>query len=231
MRREDLLAAVEREAAAFTAVLETADLAAPVPACPDWDLTELAAHLAGTHRWARNAVVDGELRRDPTPSLDRRETVVAWYRDSADRLLAALRGTPAGTPCPSFAGPVSTVDFWVRRQAHELAVHRHDAEQAAGTPAPLEPELSADGIAEVLEVMVPRMRQRGVLGPLPAAVRLEQSDGEGHWVVGDGEPVATARAEAAALLLLLWGRAGLDDVELSGDVAAARAVLSAPLTP
>lgn len=228
--RSALLDALSRETTAFRTVLETAELATTVATCPGWDLTALAAHLAGVHRWARNAVVDGELRRDPTPSLTDRADVVAGYADSAQRLLTALQDVPAGTPCPAFMGP-ATVDFWLRRQVHETAVHRYDAELAAEWQPVLDTALSADGVSEVLELFVPRQIALGRLTGLPATLALAADDTGDRWVLGDGEPVSAVRADAATLLLLLWGRLGPDDVQLSGDLDVARAVLRSPLTP
>lgn len=220
-----LLDHLARETDAFTAVLREADLATPVAHCPGWDLAELAAHLAGTHRWAANAVA-GDLRRDETPPLPDRAAVVGHYRRSADRLLDVLRATPPDASCPTFLGPRPSA-WWRRRQAHETAVHRWDAEHATGRAPVLDEQLSADGVDEVLQVFVPRMRERGLLGELPSAVALEHP--AGRVVVGDGPIVATVRADAATLLLVLWQRLPVD--VLDGDVAAARPVLEQRLTP
>lgn len=229
--RDDLLAALEREIAAFRAVLDHADLRTPVPACPGWDLTTLAGHLARVHRWARNAVVEGEMREDGTPQLTDRAAVVGWYTESAQLVFDALAAATPGTPCPGFGPPPRTVDFWIRRQPHEVAVHRWDAETAAGGRPTLDPLLSADGVDEVVEVMLPRQLRLGRCGPLPAAVVLEQSDGQRRWKLGNGLPTASVRADAATLLLLLWHRVPAHDVPVDGDVRAARAVLTLPLTP
>ena len=35
----------------FVALLDTADLDAPVPTCPEWTVTDLAVHLGIIHRW------------------------------------------------------------------------------------------------------------------------------------------------------------------------------------
>lgn len=229
--RTVLLDALTREAAAFRAVLATADPATPVPACPEWDLRELAAHVAGVHRWARNAVADGELRRDPTPPLPDGAAVERWYADSVTELIAALRRAPHDAPCPSFLTPHDTAAFWLRRQVHELLVHRYDAELATGVEPVLDTELAADGVAEVLEVFLPRMRARGLLGDLPATLTLEQSDGPGRWTLEGGPIRATVVGPAQDLLLLLWKRRPLDGLEVHGDEDAAHAVLSCALTP
>jgi uncharacterized protein (TIGR03083 family) len=228
--RDVLLDTLAREAGAFCAVLETADLSASVQHCPGWDLVELTAHVAGVHRWARNAVADGELRRDPTPELPDRATVVAWYRASADVLLQALRAAADDRPCPSFLTRDSTAGFWLRRQVHEIVVHRYDAQLAAGLTPQLGSAVAADGVSEVLEVFLPRMRQRGLLGDLPSTVVLQQTDGPGRWTLGDGTPSATVHARAEDLLLGLWKRRPLDG-HIEGDADAVRAVLACALTP
>ena len=44
--------------------------------------------------------------------------------------------------------------MWPRRQAHEINVHRRDAELAAGLePAAMDPELASDGIDEYFELV------------------------------------------------------------------------------
>lgn len=228
--RNVLLDALAREADAFRAVLETAELTAAVRHCPGWDLVELSVHVAGVHRWARNAVAEGELRRDPTPELPDRAAVVGWYRSSADALLETLRAAPSDRHCPSFLTPDSTAAFWLRRQVHELVVHRYDAQLSAGLSPRLDSAVAADGVSEVLEVFLPRMRARGLLGDLPGTVVLQQSDGPGSWTLGDGTPSATVHAGAAELLLALWKRRPLGG-RVDGDVTTARAVLSCALTP
>jgi uncharacterized protein (TIGR03083 family) len=231
VHRHALLDALARETAAFAAVLESADLRAPVAACPGWDLTGLAAHLAGVHRWARNAVAEHDLREVPAPALVERRDVVEDYRASAVGLLDALRAAPAGTPCPGFGPRPRTVEFWVRRQPHETAVHRWDAETAAGGRPALDPALSADGVAEVLDVMLPRQVRLERVPPPVHPVVLARTDGPERWVLGEGEPVATVHAEASTLLLLLWRRRTVDDAAVEGDAQAARQVLAGALTP
>jgi len=82
--------------------------------------------------------------------------------------------------------------------------------------------------------------------PLDRSLAVECTDVPGRWVLaGDGtgpesardaEADATVRGPAAALVLLLWRRVGLDTVSpaavsLDGSEAAVRAVLDAGLTP
>jgi uncharacterized protein (TIGR03083 family) len=229
--RSDHLTALWGEAAAFQAALGATDLSAPVPTCGDWDLRALAVHLAGVHRWARNAVAEQELRKDPTPPLPDRAAVVDWCRTSAERLLDALQTAPAGTVCPGLEPGPHNVEWWIRRQAHETAVHRYDAEIAAGITPRLSPHLSTDGVQEVVHVLVPRQRRLGRLQPLPHGIVLARTDGDERWSLGGGQPVAEVHATAATLLLLLWGRVTIADAQVDGDRDAVRRVLAYPLTP
>ena len=111
-------------------------------------------------------------------------------------------------------------------------MHAWDAETAVGVASSLEPELAWDGVAEILEVFVPRMRARGLLGELPQSVRLTATDADGDVVIGDGsEPVAGVTGPAADVLLHLWKRIDGDRLTWTGDVSAGRDVLARALTP
>lgn len=208
-------------------------LAASVEHCGDWTVRDLTHHLGGIHRWVVTAVRD----RRPGPEeadgpYDPRE-LLSWFRRGADEMHERLAVDPS-TPAWTFA-PARDVAFWQRRQCHENAVHRWDLETAlAETPA-LDAELSADGVAEVIEVFVPRQVARGRMTPPQYSVRLVATDTGGEWVVGPGEPVASLAGPASALLLALWQRRRADGdggpLAWDGDVAAGRAVLDRALTP
>ena len=44
----------------------------------------------------------------------------------------------------------SPLAFWARRQAHETAIHRADADSASGIRPEYEPDFAADGIDELI---------------------------------------------------------------------------------
>src|SRR3954467_4431289 len=156
---------LEREAARFSAVLAEADLAAPVPACPGWDLAALTGHLGGIHRWARDAVVESRPTEEERPYPRERQALRGWFEEGADDLLATLRATDPGTACWHFGPKPRTAGFWYRRQAHETAMHARDAEEAAGgIAAPIDPELLLDGIDEILTMFLPRQVRLGGSG-------------------------------------------------------------------
>jgi uncharacterized protein (TIGR03083 family) len=220
----DLAGAIERESAALAAI---ADLAAPVPACPGWDVAELLRHVGSAHRNAGRIVAE-RLQHHP----DRTELLapdgvdpVAWLTTNTTALLDALASTDPATPAWSF-GPDRTAAFWARRMAHETVVHRVDAEQAVGRPSAVAADVADDGIDESLHVFLP-MLARADTGPAGGELLLHALDGR-SWVVVVGDGTATVEADhrkgdacvqgsAADLYLWLWGRVPDDAVTWYGD--------------
>ena len=223
----DHLQHLDADVLAVADVLRTTDPGSLVPSCPGWTLRDLAGHLGGVHRWGAQVVRTGEPGRPPaaTPPDDE---LADWLTAGA----AVLRGVlfEAGNrPCWTFGEP-ATARFWARRQSLETLLHRVDAQRAAGREAPVDEALAEDGIAEVLDVLVPM--QVG-LGRTTAPT-------SGAWLVTGtrrllgAEPARTELAgPASAVLLLLWGRLPRTDPRLSatGDLAALDALLARRLPP
>lgn len=229
---------LEREAAAYAAVLEDGDLAAPVPACPGWDLAALTGHLGGIHRWARDAVELGRPTEDERPYPSDRAGLRGWFDEGAADLLATLRSTPPDAPCWHFGPKPRTAAFWFRRQVHETAVHAQDAAEAArGVRPTLHPELVVDGIDEILTMFLPRQVRLGRLDPPRQVVELRPTDTADEAFLlapaGGGDVVGVVHAPAETLLLLLWRRLPVDaaGVRVAGDAGAVRSMFALPLTP
>jgi uncharacterized protein (TIGR03083 family) len=128
-----------------------------------------------------------------------------------------------------------TVGFWIRRMAHETLVHRVDAEQAHGYESSVDPELAVDGVAELLEVLVPNFPDDGEF--VPDGTLIEVATAGRSWlmqpgrhvasnrdqalqagvVVAGGEPGATISGQPDRVMLWLWGRAPLGHVTVDGD--------------
>jgi uncharacterized protein (TIGR03083 family) len=236
MTRDGFLGSLARDQARFVEILRSADLATPVPDCPGWTLADLGGHLGAVHGWARDAVETGAPHDEPTPPTDPR-ALAGWYADQAAALLDTLVTTPPGTGCWTFGPRPRTVDFWVRRQPHETAVHLRDARRALGLDVAIEPALAADGVDEVVTVFFPRQVRLERIPPLTSGLRLVAVDvDEGPWVLaGDGtgaEPAygATLTGTAESLLLWLWHRDGAD-LEVAGDAAVVDGVRATALTP
>ncbi|MBW4715812.1 maleylpyruvate isomerase family mycothiol-dependent enzyme [Saccharothrix obliqua] len=216
---------------ALRAAATAAGPGAPVPTCPGWDVRDLVRHLASVHSWALAALrtpPDGERPPAPAPP-DGWDDVLAWWDARFAELHGALTAATPDTPAWTFVGP-RTAAFWARRQAHEIAIHRLDAEHArpdTAVPDPLyDPEFAADGVDEFLTRLVVRATQRK---PVTRAGRLRwhATDVDRVWElhVTPGEaprvvPAAngadvTVTGTADALYRAAWGRPS--GVDVAGD--------------
>jgi len=225
--------AIRTNAAALLDAAAAAGLDAPVPTCPEWDVADLLGHVGRTYRWAASCsmrapsddVRFGSGGQIPTPERSER---VAWVREGADALVAAL-DRPADTPAWTWAPP-PTVGFWQRRQAHETAMHRVDAQIAAtGTAEPIDAELAADGIDEWLHLLHNLPRRTPPTGS-GETLHFHCTDVPGEWLVRltpDGIDVqrehakgdVAARGTASDLICWLQGRAPVERLEVFGDAS------------
>ena len=224
------IAATEREGAAVSAVAATADLDVPVPSCPRWSLQKLVGHLGWVYNWVSEHIEQRSatmLNRDAVPRPPQGKDVTEWYAGAHARVLAALRDIDPAEEIWGWAG-INTGAFWHRRLAHESLIHRWDAENAVGEPGPLDSDLAADGVDELVDVVLPV--QVGLTkDPLPVgSLHLHRTDGDGEWLcrIEEGRLVAErvhARGDVAVrgsgeeLDLLLWERLALDGLEVLGD--------------
>ena len=239
--------AVERWYAEIEASTETlaglvhgADLTRQVPTCPEWTLRQLATHVGRAHRWAgeivstRSAefipfrqVPDGRIPDDPALHAP-------WLRAGAALLIESVREA-GGDPVWTFDGP-QPASFWARRMAHETAVHRADAQIAAGREPEFDADVAADGIDEWLGFMSGATDSASRVAALPDGAVLHvhvTDDGvDGEWLVrreansvsvetGHGKGDVVVRGPAGRVLLVLLRRLPPDDpqVEVLGDAA------------
>jgi uncharacterized protein (TIGR03083 family) len=234
LSRDAYLETLDRDAWAFGELLRHRDLSNPVPDCPGWDVGDLARHLSGIHRWATNAIVSGAPGDEPVGPVERDE-LVAWFDSGAAQLLEVLRTTDPLTPTWTFGPKPRLVEFWLRRQPHETSVHLGDARRALGVDAPVDPAFAADGVDEVVTMLIPRQVRLERIPPLPHAVRLELTDTETSHVLRTGDdasdPTASVAGTANDVLLALWRRTPIEELTIEGDAAAARAVFALALTP
>ena len=117
-------------------------------------------------------------------------------------------------------------------------MHRWDLGAALGRDLGYPNPLAADGVDEVVSFFLPRQVRLQLSPPLTRSLAVRTTGG--RWVLaGDGtgasaeSPDVEVSGPADVLLLLLWGRIGLDDprIQLTGDRAAAVSVLSAGIVP
>jgi uncharacterized protein (TIGR03083 family) len=222
-----LLANLRTELSLFAGCL-AGDLSAPVAHCGDWTLFDLAEHLGRANEWVTVAATEqrGDYQAPAAPRNDP-AGLAAWFDRGAAAMLEVLAQDPSREAWTVY--PPNTVGFWRRRRCLETLVHRWDAQNALGIESVLDPASAAEGIAEVIDTMVPRQVDLGRTAKLDRAVRLLATDTGGSWTLGPGEPVATVSASAQNLLLMLWRRLPVDaeDIDWDGDVRAAREVLAA----
>ncbi len=225
----------------FAEILGSADPDLPVHSCGEWTLRDLGVHLGGVYSWSRQ-IVEGA-----GPKVDREvpaegQSLDQWFTQMAGAVHQAL--TDADPEQASWTIDQSrSVGFWIRRQAHESAVHLYDAQAAVGEPQPFSPVLAADNVSEVFDVMLPRMR-REPAEQLAAPIAFAAADSGQTWLlsadpdgfhvqVGNGDgAAATVTADVAHLALGLWDRIERDAKwRVEGDHKLAEEFLSKPLTP
>jgi uncharacterized protein (TIGR03083 family) len=224
---------IRREGDLLAAAAAAAGPDTPVPACPEWRVRDLVRHCGAVHRWATE-IVRTARATPPEGSLDSvvevwpaDDVLADWFREGCAELAAALEQAPADLECFTFMSAPSALAFWARRQAHETAIHRVDAESPMGTITPVTPEVAADGIDEVLIGFVGRRGGRLRADP-PVSLGFEPTDADGAWRVEMGpdgsrvvrEPGAagtTVRGPASDLFLLVWNRRDDEGLEVTGD--------------
>lgn len=212
--------------------LETIDpthLEDTVPTCPDWTLRDLFVHLGFVYAYNRGGldVEVGAAPDMPELTVPDDDTVIAWAIGEGRRLHEELGALGPQRRVSTFAG-TKPAAWMSRRQAHETAVHTWDAHHTVGTEHVLDPELSADGIEEWLE-MSARRPDRPTYDP-PATLHLHATDGDGdgEWLISFGTELTwtnehakgdiAVRGDVGQLFLLLWGRRSIDRFETFGDV-------------
>ena len=167
---------------------------APVPGLT-WSVRDVVIHTGAVHRWAadvvRRALPTNEtggsraFRPDGLPDED----VPAWFAEGAADLSAALRSAPSDLACFTFITGVPAHEFWVRRQAHETAIHRADVELAAGGPVTaVAPGFAQDGLAEIVGGFA---TERGFATSYAGRLLLDATDGPAWLVVFGGERTIT----------------------------------------
>ena len=222
------LQSLRNDRAEFTA-LHGSDLTARVIGCPEWDLAALVGHLGSVHRFAMRSMdrsTNGEFTKPKLPAdpVPENELLWDWLESGFVSLIATFEERDLSEPCWSWIGP-ATVGWWLRRQVHETAVHRWDAQTAAGVVPVIDGSRAADGVDEWLLL-------KGGHGWTPPAelrgtIHLHATDGDGEWLIeldesltwkiGHHKGDVALRGARSDLELLLWGRVGLDNVEVLGD--------------
>ncbi|MFE9631125.1 maleylpyruvate isomerase family mycothiol-dependent enzyme [Streptomyces sp. NPDC006463] len=258
MDHDSRLSRFRSEASAFEkavrGALDPGGSAPLVPSCPGWSVCDLVGHLGGVHRYLIH-VLRERLTEAPDPAdlslyglpadpealaawpMPGRapspgpapEGLTDWFAQGARDLEGLLRELGPDAAVWTWSAEQSS-GFWLRMQTIELALHRWDAQSVTGAPAPLDPDLAADAVAQTFEVMAPA-RRSWQAAPAGAGehYRFRRTDGPESWtVLFDGEEVlsapddtAPADVEAAGtasdLALFLWHRLPATGLRVTGD--------------
>jgi uncharacterized protein (TIGR03083 family) len=216
-----------------------AGLDAAVPPCSPWLVKDLLRHTGYIHRWAARHitecpphVLDGpseaEILRGGAPDPD----LIAWFLAGHAALVGALAAADPALECATFMDAPSPLAFWARRQAHETAIHRADAESAGGVWPEYPPDFAADGIDELLMGFGARRKYRPVSSG-GEGLRVRTTDTGHAWhlsapagrIQGQRQPDEPAGPDddvvsgpASAVYLFLWNRSGAapDGVAITG---------------
>jgi len=231
---EPLIEHLSEDGDRLAAAADRAGWEAEVPGT-EWTVRQLVIHVGGVHRWAADIIDSARPSGDTAAgqavgSGPPDDELLEWFQNGHAALVQTLRDAPADLDCFAFLPADSPRHFWARRQAHETAIHRADAEAAAGDVTPFDAPFAQDGIAELL-LGFARRRSNGFT--TPATIGLDAADGPSWLITTGGErteaaPTAdlvgtdvTVRGLSSDLYLWLWNRPS--EAVVDGDEAVARA--------
>ncbi len=224
MEIDEHIDALQRDGELLAGAAERIGLDAAVPPCPGWTLREVVKHTGHVHRWAadhvaaaRSAPLGGGSEAEWFATGPGDDELVEWFKEGHAMLVGALRGADRALECWAFLDAPSPLAFWARRQSHETAIHRADAESAGGAATPFEPRFAVDGIDELVMGFAPTPRAK-VRASERRVLQVETVDTGDAWAVGLGpEGIDSTRGRAAHdcllrgnasdLYLCLWNRA------------------------
>lgn len=235
METSRYLECLAADAARLRAVAEDR-LDAAVPSCPGWTVRDLVRHVATVYLHKVRCMELGRAPADWPPDVSGEPPLALFDRALAELTATFAARRPADATFTWYP-PDQTVGFWIRRMAQETAVHRVDAELAAGAVTPVADDLALDGIDEVLRIFLGWGTREYLHVPEVAAL-LAESDGrtvevrsgpetflvrptaDGVLVdAADGGGAAVVTGDPSPVLLWLWNRADADAVRVDGDPA------------
>ncbi len=233
---------LRRQGGLLADAAERAGLDAAVSPCPPWQVRDLLRHTGYIHRWAARhvterpgQVIDGpeeeEILRGGAPDPE----LLAWFRAGYAALAETLATADPALEFATFMAAPSALAFWARRQAHETAIHRADAESAAGTTPEYPAEFAADGIDELImgfgrrRKYQPETSADGGMQVLATdtgdAWHLDVDQGRIQAHRGPGPGGCTVSGPASGVYLFLWNRSG--DAQANVTVTGDRGFLTA----
>jgi uncharacterized protein (TIGR03083 family) len=192
----------------------------PVPQYPGWTLDDLLYHTAGVHGRTMLVCRERAEERVQSPRCPEGMSVLAWYQQTLEGLLAVFRDSDPTIRVWGF-GSQPTIGFWERRMVIETGVHRRDASQAVGDESPISDLVATSGLDEFGEMWLPYL---GEVSPLTVvAVDLARA-----WEFGGAEG-PTLEGTGSDIYLRLMSRP--TSVELPSDWAKAVDGMAPPPKP
>jgi uncharacterized protein (TIGR03083 family) len=180
-----------------------ANLDAPVEHCPGWTVADLVNHVRQVH-WFWGLMAEQRLAAPPEddepPEAPARDELLAQFRAGALRLVEILRAADQQAPVWTWAPSQQNIAFISRHQVQEAAVHRWDAEHAAGRRYAFTVPVSVDSIEEFLTFSVasvadPPDQPKPNLG---GRLVLLATDADAAWTITDDEQPGTVRFSRGA---------------------------------
>ncbi|MBL7259007.1 maleylpyruvate isomerase family mycothiol-dependent enzyme [Actinoplanes sp. LDG1-01] len=213
---------------------------AAVPNAPGWTVTELVEHVGQTQHW----VADIIERRITDPAQLPTEMAVlptdpydwpAWLTSSARRVANACSDDALDAPVFNAAGDGRTgTRFWLASVLNESVVHGADAHNAAGRPAPVEPDIAAGLVTNHFAMltsptwaMMRSSSAEAIRGTgqtlqwratdISDAWLIERRPDGATWRPGAGPADVSVTGPAGSLLLALTRRRPPTDLTITGD--------------
>ena len=246
---EEALRMLRRESDAFAATLAelaSADWDRPTT-CPPWTVRQLAAHvirqvdayILSVKQGMRGEPAEPEprearARRVNEIAAQEPAQILAQFRETTDhfeRWFGQLSPEQLDVAGPHSHGP-RTAAWFVEQRLSELAFHRRDLDLSLGREPDLDQATARFLLPMLVELNVPAIVRRDQTGGQgtyrltvrdePAATwRLEFAPGALTVTPGPGHADASFEADAAALGLLLYGRARWPELERAGRLTVA----------
>jgi hypothetical protein len=199
-------------------------------------------HTGTVHRHKTEVVRGGWLdERPPDADGPNGRDLLEWFNEGVEEMIDVFESADLSRQTWTWCGHDHASAWWVRRMAHETAIHRADAELTAQYLPTLDTDLALDGVDEILDEMMVGGPEWGTVTGSDRTVALVAggrrwtlrtatfvgtspttgTDYELETLVHDSSatPQATITAGAAELDLWLWGRGNLQDSAVTGDAA------------
>ena len=197
-------AACRRRVRELLGGISEAQAGAIVPACPDWTIRNLSAHLAGVCR---------DLAERNLPAGDVQAWVDRQVAERAGRSVTALldEWDEFGS---AFEAMIATRPERTGALLYDVIAHEHDAASALG----LIGDRTSNGIHLSIDIIAAMIDGDLTKAGLPA-VRF--TDGTRAWEVGQGSVQFTMEAETFELMRALGSRRSIGQLEAmthSGDL-------------